>query len=541
MNHPDNLHAFHLLGKFKASKFILICRMLPTRMSVIFFAALSLFFSSTVNAQLPVGRKELQFTMQMKNRSMTEALTDLQKQKAFSWIIDGEPLLDNASLNFTDSFDNVLQRIAELYGYRSFRSKLGVMLFVKNFTNIEDRPQSNPKEISRAVEEIEKLFDIYGYQDGSVGVDFYSLLGELSAKQKQFLLRNEENRVSLNEMTERQRYFAEKSINTHALSASFTSWKRLNDLMKRFKEGRIEVSTQRVDDLSLHISNFEMAFNFVPVDKNIYPENLLFFTGQSKNYVQEGDEKSNTRNDGGGVDDNSVGSLRALMKQLSIQYAVTIDCADYLSERLLKSDLSHATLTQALDAICEMYDWKRYLKRDGSIIVQRKTLPNPKSMGELIPEIAGALPADIRDFLHTGTPDPLYPKYEEQLAKLPGVIAAKISYESRYKLKSIVQSDPSRFFTSVSLAQKIGESKRVSELPPKLAARLVFTLLSECLLQGFEVSQGVATAYQKDPGNAFIQLSGLPSHYMMTLLYIDKKTGVSGGGFSTSPGFPTPL
>lgn len=91
------------------------------------------------------------------------------------------------------------------------------------------------------------------------------------------------------------------------------------------------------------------------------------------------------------------------------------------------------------------------------------------------------------------------------------------------------------------MEQKIGESKRVSELPPKLAAKLVFKLLSKSLLQGFEVSQGVATPYQKDPGNAFIQLSGLPSHYMMTLLHIDKKTGVSGGGFSTSPGFPTPL
>ena len=449
MNHPDNLHALHLPGKFKVAKSLLFYRMLPTRMSVIFFAALALFSSLHVNAQLPVGRKEVQFTVQMKNRSMAEALTDLQKQKMFSWIIDGKPLFDSSTLNMSGSFDTVLLRIAEQYGYRSFRSKFGVILLTKNFANIEDRPQSNPKEISRVVEEIEKLFDIYGYQDGSVGVDFYSLLGELSAKQKQFLLRNEENRIYLNEMTERQRYFAEKSINTHALSSSLTSWKRLNDLMKRFKEGRIEVSTQRVDDLSLHISNFEMAFNFVPVDKNIYPENLLFFTGQSKNYVQEGDEKSNTRNDGGGVDDNSVGSLRALMKQLSIQYAVTIDCADYLSERLLKSDLSHAILTQALDAICEMYDWKRYLKRDGSILVKRKTLPIPKSIGELIPEISNALPVDIRDFLHTGAPDPNYPKIDERIASLPGVIAAKSSSEARFKLDSIVQTDPSLFFLSL--------------------------------------------------------------------------------------------
>ena len=515
-------------------------RIHPIRLYVNLLAVLSLFSRSPVNAQLPVGRKELQFTVQMKNRCMTEVLTDLQKQRTFSWIIDGDPLIDNASLNFSDSFETVLHRIAELYGYRYFRSKSGVMLFTKKFTNIEDRPQSNPKEISRVVEEIEKLYEVYGFQNGSVSEDFNSLLEELTKKQTQFLLRNVENRIYLNELSERQRYFAEKSINTHALSSSFSSWKRLNDLMKRFQESRIEVSTQRVDDLSLHVSNFEMAFNFVPDDKKIYPENLLFFTGKSKNYVQEGDAEPKIRNDRL-FDDNSVSSLGALMKQLSIQHTVKIDCANYLSERRLKSDLSRATLQQALDAICEMYDWKRYLKRDGSIIVQRKTLPIPKNIGELIPEIANALPVDIRDFLHTGTPNPYYPKQDVRIANLPSVIAAKKSYEARFKLNSIVQTDPSRFFKSVLLAQKIGESKRVSVLSPKLMAKLVFTLLSKSLLQGFEVSQGVATPYQKDPGNSFIQLLGLPKHYVMSLLYIDKNTGASGGGFSTAPGIPTPL
>ena len=512
-------------------------------MTIIFRLSLTLFLLnlfSPVGAQPSAPAKGRQIKLQFKNLSLNEALGALQKQTPFSWIVDGDPLTANASLDFVGTTEQATDRIAELYDYKRSFIKSGIAIFHKKFLNVQDRPQTNMKEIRQVAKEIAGLIESVKYEDSSVSEDFLELLNAFTPLQVSFLLRDERNRIYLNEMSERQRTLAEKAIFTHAMYEPARVWRRLNDLMKNLEKSQLEVATQKTLDFVHHTSEETVVLSLASVDKSVYPHTLLPLASPVSREPNQEDSAETFVGEYRKRVTSSL-TLKELLSRLSTQFGSKLECAEYLSERHLSADLTKSNLRNSIVALCETYDWRWSKTQDGTYFIQRKSLPNPSNLELLIARIAQALPVDTRAFLRTGLSNPEY--YIDKLipADYPGIAEAKSRNETRFKLASIVQFEPENFFKSLSMKSRLGEKKKISDLSSEQLENLVFTLFSKTILDSLDVSSGEITPYQKDPKNASIELTGKSDHYTMTLSYFNRTTQRSGGGFATSPGKPTPI
>lgn len=107
--------------------------------------------------QLGTQMSKEAFHIKIVNASLPDVLAEIHNRTALNFAVDGVPAKTGIMIDVSGTADLVLDSLSQSFGYSWTRSKTGVILLRKNFTDPNDVPQLNLLEWQRSAQDVDRI------------------------------------------------------------------------------------------------------------------------------------------------------------------------------------------------------------------------------------------------------------------------------------------------------------------------------------------------------------------------------------------------
>lgn len=225
------------------------------------FAALVLLVAQRAQAQSQSSQAakvdERPIALKLDKASLFDAMAEIRKRTGVSFLVDGIPAKPAQIVEASGTLSQVLDVVSQDFGYFWTRSKTGVILLRKSFSDPADTPQLNLLEWQHMAHDVKTI--LWGFPESfdpsqlfQFRKDFYSTL---TAEQKRSLNGGQPKGAEEMQWTDAQLTQVHQLCMAARLSSPQRLWQNFDLLLAYLPTSYLEIESSNGDlALNLHVS-----------------------------------------------------------------------------------------------------------------------------------------------------------------------------------------------------------------------------------------------------------------------------------------------